>query len=753
MLAAKETSPMQKEISDICDRIITEKGWRGFRDSVIEAEDTPHPLSAYITHKERRIHIKVSSHIKGMIESMARNEGLDIDTDTALDSILYHLLVHEYNHHLYCPCSDTQHEAIMNAMYSVVSRKILMPKKAEMITANIANLFSDTVIDTIACHEENSQERARYKIGQDLAMLLVLQGKKKSLTSLYAPKTDKAMQLFAESELYLCNTDPGLYAKMKGYFPTWKGYEDTLKGIIEVFMQDEALVQRIMARELMEGDSKEIRNIMMIYETWGEKAESYARIIFPYMAKDHDWMKNSFTGKDKDFPGVSPGPDQNQDPQEKGQGQKEGQDQGEGEGQGEGQGTPGMTQDGQDEGSPDGQDNKKKDEKDKGKGDDQEKDDDKNKDKKGGQDKKKQGQHGQQDPIEIEVDISDIFNAQDEERYKDTTDDKEKERKEKTPYDRLPKINRPYKPSSSKDKTDPKDSEPGSCLPLLDGKDKRGIGIGNPFRILKYKLGSLRALDDIYMQLGEKINFKISNPDAITEYEIKRGEQVPDFIDLSTIDFGKTIVLDDYEGNTDLIFKEKVMPIDLNLPVPEQFGGIPDLCFVYDSSGSMGFSPGRSGKYHTALLTFYSIINGLEEEGVAPLLKYNGVNFSDRTFASGWHSYKDLWEVKKTLLQYQGGGTTLDAKVLRDIREQRSDSYLLVLLTDFGIYNASDVEEELVKTVEDDAAVVVVACLDGRNINTERLSYKGVNVIYPKDIQDFMNFTIDLTRGIYVKDE
>ena len=196
--------------------------------------------------------------------------------------------------------------------------------------------------------------------------------------------------------------------------------------------------------------------------------------------------------------------------------------------------------------------------------------------------------------------------------------------------------------------------------------------------------------------------------------------------------------------------KKRAFPLTIDSHGSESVSGLPDLCFVFDSSGSMAFHPSaEQGEYHIALLAFYSILHELEAKGVASLLRFNALNFSDKTFASGWRPYCEIEAVKRVLLQHQNGGTKIDVGKLSAIRHERKDSYLLFLLSDLDISNVSELEAELIKTHQRKAAQVLIFKLGGKNLLSARLEEAGMNIFYISSAADFMKGSITIARTVY----
>ncbi|MHA1340552.1 MAG: hypothetical protein ACTSRZ_08570 [Promethearchaeota archaeon] len=132
---------------------------------------------------------------------------------------------------------------------------------------------------------------------------------------------------------------------------------------------------------------------------------------------------------------------------------------------------------------------------------------------------------------------------------------------------------------------------------------------------------------------------------------------------------------------------------------------LPDLMLVVDSSGSMSgidFSSmlqlgnkrsnrNRSSPYHLALIASFAALQFAIKKGV----KVAAVNFSDRSITQKWT--KDYRKIEDVLLNYQGQGTTLPTnKILKLCREAERNS-LIILITDFEIYNWEKAESDLEK--------------------------------------------------------
>lgn len=110
----------------------------------------------------------------------------------------------------------------------------------------------------------------------------------------------------------------------------------------------------------------------------------------------------------------------------------------------------------------------------------------------------------------------------------------------------------------------------------------------------------------------------------------------------------------------------------------------PDMLLVVDSSGSMQWNPygkRKLGEYDTALVASFAALHFASRKGC----KVAGLNFSDRGIATEWT--KNYALVERILLSYQGGGTEIPVDGMLDLVRATERSALVLLITDFGIYN------------------------------------------------------------------
>ncbi|HMF34264.1 MAG TPA: hypothetical protein VKK79_22755, partial [Candidatus Lokiarchaeia archaeon] len=112
----------------------------------------------------------------------------------------------------------------------------------------------------------------------------------------------------------------------------------------------------------------------------------------------------------------------------------------------------------------------------------------------------------------------------------------------------------------------------------------------------------------------------------------------------------------------------------------------PDLLIVLDSSGSMNWdtdakSESDRGEYDIAVVAAFAAAHFAFSRGC----KVASLNFSDIAIQCHWTN--DFHKVENTLLQYQGGGTVLPVKPLKQLVYEADRHVLVLIITDFGLNN------------------------------------------------------------------
>jgi hypothetical protein len=124
--------------------------------------------------------------------------------------------------------------------------------------------------------------------------------------------------------------------------------------------------------------------------------------------------------------------------------------------------------------------------------------------------------------------------------------------------------------------------------------------------------------------------------------------------------------------------------------------GLPDLLLVLDSSGSMewdAFGTRRNNKspYHLALVASFASLDYALKKGA----KIAALNFSDYVHSQSWT--KDSNKIEKILLSYQGMGTMLPIDNIKTMCFSATRRSLIILITDFEIFNWQDAYPEILK--------------------------------------------------------
>ncbi|MBM3200163.1 hypothetical protein FJZ53_04450 [Candidatus Woesearchaeota archaeon] len=270
-------------------------------------------------------------------------------------------------------------------------------------------------------------------------------------------------------------------------------------------------------------------------------------------------------------------------------------------------------------------------------------------------------------------------------------------------------------------------------------------------------LAQFWKLDQLYKSRAGKIALYAEEQSRSSQDEEKMSvEEMPfEEFEPKDIDWASTRILTKNGGTKHVELYKYSNPLILPFESEEQPVGIPDLSFILDSSISMGFKPFEGegqGGYHFAVLAFYSILNYLEKEGLAPLLNYHMINFSDTTYSSGWRNYSELMEVKKTLFDYQGNGTTLDPKALEDLRDNRKDNLLCFMLSDTG-FNSMDNEAKIIEEVDKIIGTRSIGFylfqLGYPSRFSKAMEERNIPVQYVKSAEDFMNKSIRFSKSLY----
>ncbi len=114
------------------------------------------------------------------------------------------------------------------------------------------------------------------------------------------------------------------------------------------------------------------------------------------------------------------------------------------------------------------------------------------------------------------------------------------------------------------------------------------------------------------------------------------------------------------------------------------FKALPDMMLVIDSSGSMTWDVNQKkieGPYHVALLAAFSAM----QTALAHGCYVSAINFSSRVLHCDWTNQRD--KIEHLLLSYQGSGTIMPLKVMRDLLRRVHRPALIMIISDLDLQN------------------------------------------------------------------
>ncbi len=679
-MIADPNKNLEEEINKLCRQIVDEKGYKTFRDIDTKVMPDMMVLGAFISFLDRKITTMVGQDFYGAVDKVIEQEGLGTSSDSFIPTALYTIVTHEYNHHWECPINKENMQLILEGLFESINGREYRKDRIIQGCLDVSNMFSDTIINTIAAHTDI--DKNRYRQGLDLTYLLMGNYTKRKAKQ----KGDKAFTLFLNTNQALCQTSPQMNEKMQKYLASFfLGHERYKRKVLDIFTGDETLTKAVLSRDVGSQAAADLVGRLRNVSEWKHMAKEYADIIYPFLKKRNEWLDNSFTRRQQ-------GQNSQQGPQ-----QSSGQQQ-----------SPQQSSD-----------SKQKKQESSSSGDSQQKKPEQNKDDKNkslsSQDKKKQ-----------------------EEK---SANEKKDERKQS---------------AGKKDDKNEKKSAAEELLDKLFEKDEKNA-YKSPF------VHQFYLLDELYKKRAGKISlFAHDNKRTSPEHEIYLGKDVMPFDEFRSkdIDWASTRIFTGKDGEKSFELYRRDLPITLPFESEMSDKGIPDLGFIIDGSISMDFKPFEGdgvGEYHLAVLTFYSMLNDLEQKGVAPLINYLAMNFGlpGDTRSSGWRTYSEIDEVKKTLFDYpSAGGTYIDRKALADFRLDRKDNCLLFMLSD-TMFSSPENTLEIISEVDEmlgsGGIGLYLFQIGSKTPFSIAMEDRGVGVNYIESAQDFLDQTIIFTRDLYAE--
>ncbi len=297
-------------------------------------------------------------------------------------------------------------------------------------------------------------------------------------------------------------------------------------------------------------------------------------------------------------------------------------------------------------------------------------------------------------------------------------------------------------------------------------KKKSGSSGQNPYPSMGIGFGggsssflkpSLETLDAFYEEISKSIYVKAEDGSAPMEmFPLLWLQRRPrdDTTPIKSLDPFKPVINPESK-NLDISYKR--LPYMIDVPASPQAQGYPDLCFVVDSSGSMGWAPFQeSGNYHIVCVGVYAILHFLKEKGLLENISVNLINFSNTTVSSGWVDHFKLDEFKKYLFQYQGGGTALTTRVLEDTAQEHLSKvknydghFLLFLISDGYIANEDEVARVIKQILLNDNKVVYLSIGSSEPPLFKKLDAAGAFCISVSNTKVLDSLMLDITKKQY----
>ncbi|MFX0098995.1 MAG: hypothetical protein ACFFCS_05395 [Candidatus Hodarchaeota archaeon] len=181
----------------------------------------------------------------------------------------------------------------------------------------------------------------------------------------------------------------------------------------------------------------------------------------------------------------------------------------------------------------------------------------------------------------------------------------------------------------------------------------------------------------------------------------------------------------------------------------------PDFLIVIDSSYSMGWKPNSRGKkakgeYDVALVAAFAAIHFARKKGI----EMASINFSGFYKACDWT--KDVEEIERNLLEYEGDGTVLPTPAIIDMVEDQQRPTLIFIISDAGLYNWSSGINPLMKLVEKGHHIVFFL-IGGRKNQLKAKKFiqfmdKGGKIHVIGNVNDLIGLVITEIKETYSKE-
>lgn len=151
--------------------------------------------------------------------------------------------------------------------------------------------------------------------------------------------------------------------------------------------------------------------------------------------------------------------------------------------------------------------------------------------------------------------------------------------------------------------------------------------------------------DELYLEKAKELNMVIVSKTMVEELKIVPARRVEwdGKSPLVNWDPFYTIVLPG--GKFQLYLNDIYLPLQHRISGDGDIPVLPDICFLYDTSGSM-----QGEKYDLLLLGIYGALDMINRSGNATRIKYQFAAFTESTITSGWVSFYQLREARQKYL-------------------------------------------------------------------------------------------------------
>jgi hypothetical protein len=747
-------------------QILDEMGRKQFYDPKVLILPSGTPIGALITFHDRQIYITASEMFEELMyaaiaDEQLQRDGRPIHPDEFFDSLMYFLINHEFDHHYECPKNQELMHLILEGCHSFLEGRVR--SEQELVEKVMAghNYISDTILNTINSLSDPNKEK--YKEGEAYFFLLNYY----FIRATGERFLDKASTLIIDPQLYLCRVQPDLRRKVEKYFTpaiylpaiktfpqfhispggTFFDMERYRNKLMTVFTGDERYTTRLLDGTLPPEAESDLVHRLRDTSLWKQMSYDYMSIIWKFIKKAEEAYQNSFTRSPFQNQGQSKqGKQQGQGGQpQQSQQQNQGQPQpGEQEREGNGQGyTSNQQNKGCSEDKKEGQGSgelEKEDKEKQGRGSGEEK---KKDDEKQGKEREKEkggtGDDGKQEKKTRKKPVKNGKIGKEPDKAKDPDQDGDPDEHD-MPYE-IPEF---YKEYIRK--------ENDKFYPIIKRLFEEEPDETSPYAL------ALPRMDFIYRKRAGRIRMtgeEEKEMEGLYDQMLATEEMPFEEFSSEDIDWSSTRVTKDHQGKRNILLYRKTTPLTLPFKGESDQGGLPDIAWVVDCSPSMYFDPeAGEGQYHIAVLTIYSQLNYLEQEGIAPLLNYHVMNFSHRTRSSGWCTHAEQMKFKHTLFDYGGMGTVLDPTEFSRLRRERHDNFIIFMLSDFD-FNFQTNYQEILNEIDLMRATGGIGFfpfqIGPEGAFAGDLKKRGIPVQTVIRPEDFLYGSIKITRDLYAE--